>query len=307
MNQNFLDNFIQHTQHNNLNIHSITVSQSGRTLAEHHWIRNTSHELRSLSKSFTSCAAGIAIDEGRLSLDDKVVDFFTGSLPSTMDERIRQLTVRHLLTMAHGRNEPIMMSVQRAQIAEPDWVHYFLSYPLDCNPGERFVYDTGATYMLSAILQEATGQTLREYTMPRIFEPLGIDNPRWDICPLGRSLGGAGLHLTVAEIDRFGNMLLNQGRWQEEQIVPEAYIREATTKQIGTGEGGAGPDWALGYGYQFWMCPHGAYRGDGADGQFCIVLPALAAVVAITAQDNRMQAILDAVWEAVLPFLQGRL
>jgi CubicO group peptidase (beta-lactamase class C family) len=196
-----------------------------------------------------------------------------------------------------------MMSHQRAQIANPDWVRYFLGYPLDRRPGERFVYDTGATYMLSALMQQVTGQTLRAYTMARLFKPLGIENPRWDICPMGKTLGGAGLHLTVAEICRFGTMLLNRGEWQGMQLVPASYLAQATTKQIETGEGRSGVDWTLGYGYQFWICRHNAYRGDGADGQFCILFPDLAAVVAITAQERKMQEILDAVWTTILPLL----
>ncbi len=157
--------------------------------------------------------------------------------------------------------------------------------------------------MLSALLQETTGQTLRAYLTPRLFEPLAIDNPRWDIRPLGRTVGGAGLHLTVAEICRFGRMLLNEGTWQGAQLVPAPYLTEATTRQIDTGTSTTGVDWTLGYGYQFWLCRHGAYRGDGTDGQFCIVLPDLSAVVAITAQERRMQAVLDAVWETIRPHL----
>lgn len=304
MKQVFLGDFVKQIESAGLNLHGIMVTQSGTILGEHHWIQDAPHELRSLSKSFTSCAVGIAIDEGRLSLDDKVVDFFAEQLPHSIDERIRHLSIQHLLTMAHGRNESIMLSPQRAKISEPDWVRYFLGYPLDDKPGKTFVYDTGATYMLSAVIQQITGQTLRDYAADRLFAPLGIKNPRWDTCPMDRSLGGAGLYVTVGDISRFGNMLLNNGNWEGTQIVSEAYVMQATTKQIETGEGGAGPDWTLGYGYQFWMCPHGAYRGDGADGQFCIVVPELAAVIAITAQESRMQDVLNAVWATILPLLQ---
>ncbi len=303
MSQKLLTDFVQRAAQSDLNLHGIQVTQAGKTLDRHHWVPEEPHVLRSLSKSFASCAVGIAINEGLLSLDDKVIDFFTSNLPGQLDDRIRQLTVHHLLTMAHGRADSIMLSPQRAKITEPDWVRYFLGYPLDWTPGTQFVYDTGATYMLSAILQEITGEALRDYTIDRLFNPLGIDNPRWDTCPLGRSLGGAGLYITLSEISRFGNMLLNNGLWEGKQVVPQDYLADATRKQIETGDGGAGPDWRLGYGYQFWICPHNAYRGDGADSQFCIILPNLAAVVAITAHENRMQDVLNAVWETVLPRL----
>ncbi|MEM7028941.1 MAG: serine hydrolase [Chloroflexota bacterium] len=299
----FLNDFVRQVEQVPLNIHGIQVIHSGTILGEHYWIKDTPHELRSLSKSFTACAIGIAVAEGRLTLDDKVVDFFGHDLTMNSDPRIRGLTIQHLLTMAHGRNESMMLSHQRALITDPDWVHYFLSYPLDCAPGERFVYDTGATYMLSAVIQARTGQTLREYLMPRLFEPLGIDNPRWDICPLGRTLGGAGLYLTVTQIGQFGLMLLNEGQWNDQQLVPKSYVQQATTKQIETGDHEGGIDSTLGYGFQFWMCQHEAYRGYGAEGQFCIVIPCLSTVIAITAQERKTQAILNAVWATILPFL----
>ncbi len=141
----FLDGFVEHAKRARLNLHGIVVSQADTVLGEHHWIRDTPHELRSISKSFASCTVGIAIDEGRLTLDDKVVGFFPDDLSAGADDRIRRLTVRHLLTMAHGRDEAIMMSHQRSQIADLDWAAYFLTYPLDRSPGERFVYDSGAT------------------------------------------------------------------------------------------------------------------------------------------------------------------
>lgn len=303
MSSAFLQAFVHQIEAEQLGVHAAIVTQSGDTLGKHHWVAEKPHHMRSLSKSFASCAVGIAVDEGRLALDDKAVDFFPNIQSNSMDERIRNLTVRHLLTMAHGRDESIMLSTQRDHIADPDWVRYFLSMPLDRNPGERFVYDTGATYMLSAILQEITGKTLRDYCVDRLFRPLDIDNPHWETCPQGRTLGGSGLSITVSAVSRFGNMLLNLGQWDGRQLVPAAYISEATAKQIETGDAGAGPDWHLGYGYQFWMCPHGAYRGDGAEGQFCIVLPDEEAVIAITSEESRMQDILNVVWATILPQL----
>ncbi|GGH80077.1 CubicO group peptidase (beta-lactamase class C family) [Pullulanibacillus pueri] len=303
MQTTLLDDFIKRVEKLQLNVHGIMVTQFGKTWGEHYWTADEPHVLHSLSKSFTSCAVGMAVSEGRLSLGDKVIDFFQKHTLLTADEKIKALTVRHLLTMAHGRHQPIMMSDQREKIKERDWVHYFLNYPLDRMPGETFVYDTGSTYMLSAIIQEITGQTLRDYLVPRLFQPLGIENPRWDTCPRGRSLGGAGLYLRVSDISRFGNMLLNNGVWEGKQWVPEDYLQEATSKQISSGNGENGPDWLQGYGYQFWMCRYGAYRGDGSNGQFCIVMPDLSAVIAINSQEEKMQSILEGVWECIVPHL----
>ncbi|UCH24937.1 MAG: serine hydrolase [Trueperaceae bacterium] len=303
MTHSFLTTFVERVERERLNLHGIVISRAGSVLAEHHFIPEAPHVLRSISKSFTSCAVGIAEAEGVLSLDDRAADFFSAGQRCGADVRMSDLTVRHLLQMAHGRTAPVMMSDQRAVIADTDWVRFYLTAPLQVSPGARFCYDTGATYLLSAVLQEVTRETLLSYLTPRLFEPLGIVDPRWESCPQGRTLGGAGLFLSVSDLNRFGRLLLQRGRWQGTELVPERYLEQATTKQIDTGHETSGVDWTLGYGYQFWVCRHGAYRGDGSGGQFCIVLPKLDAVIAITAWESRMQMILDAVWEAILPGL----
>ncbi|MBW7461807.1 serine hydrolase, partial [Paenibacillus sepulcri] len=147
-----------------------------------------------------------------------------------------------------------------------------LAAPVEHEPGTHFVYNSGATYMLSAILQKVTGQTLLEYLQPRLIEPLGIKGAAWDVCPRGINVGGWGLNVTTEDIARFGQLYLQKGMWNGQRLLTEEWIAEATSSQISNGDGGVN-DWAQGYGYQFWRCRHGVYRGDGAFGQFCIVMP----------------------------------
>jgi hypothetical protein len=157
--------------------------------------------------------------------------------------------------------------------------------------------------MLSAIVQKATGTPLVDYLGPRLFEPLGIASPRWDANTEGVSLGGFGLHLRTEDIARFGQLYLQKGQWNGQQVLPESWVEAATARQVSNGSNPRS-DWDQGYGYQFWRCRHGHYRGDGAFGQYCIVLPKQDAVVAITSGLGDMQAVLDLVWDQLLAGMQ---
>ncbi len=299
-----LQDFADRIEREQLEVHGICVQQHGKKLDEYRWRADLPHILHSLSKSYTSIAAGIAMDEGRFSLDDKVVDFFPEQRPDVIDEKLASMTVRHLLTMSPGRDKPIMMNAMRPFIMDPDWVHYYLSQPLDRMPGEKFSYDTGCTYVVGAIIQETTGMNVREYLMPRLFEPFGIENPMWEVCPMGRSIAGAGLYLKTHEILSLGQMLLQHGVWNDRRIVSEAYVIEATRLQIRNDDNpDSPPDGKAGYGYQFWMCHNGAYRGSGAYCQLCIVSEETDSVITVTANTDEAR-VLDAIWDTVLPKLQ---
>ncbi len=286
-----------------LEVHSCMVLRHGRVIAEGWWrpyTANTPHMLFSLSKSFTSTAVGLAVHEGRLSLDDPVTSFFPAELPAEVGPNLAAMRVRQLLTMGTGHHSDTTGRVRAA--GNDNWVRAFLALPVEHAPGSRFVYNTAATYMLSAIVQQRTGQTLLDYLTPRLFRPLGIEGATWESCPRGINAGGWGLSLTTEAIARFGQLYLQQGRWENRQLLPAAWVAEATAKQISNSDGRAG-DWAQGYGYQFWRCRHGAYRGDGAHGQFCVVLPAQDAVLAMTGGTGNLQGVLDCVWDHLLPAL----
>jgi CubicO group peptidase (beta-lactamase class C family) len=278
-------------------MHSFMLVRHGHVIAEGWWkpqTPDTPHVLHSLSKSFTSTAVGLAIGEGRLSLDDRVLSYFPEEAPPEPSENLRAMRVRDLLTMSTGHeSEPKFTS-------ETPWVRSFLAHPVPRPPGTHFVYNSPATYMVSALVQKVTGQKLVDYLRPRLFEPLGIENPQWNESPQGISVGGWGLHLRTEDIARFGQLSLQRGVWNGKQLLPASWVDQATARQVANGSDPAS-DWTQGYGYQFWRCRHGAYRGDGAFGQFCVVMPEWDAVLAMTADTRDMAGQLRLVWEYLLP------
>ncbi len=292
--------FIEAIEANKLEVHSFILLRHGHQVAQGWWQpyqADLPHMLFSLSKSFTSTAVGLAVHEGLLTVDDRVIDFFPDELPATVSDNLAAMRVRHLLTMTTGHAEDTLNRTVRA--TDQNWVNKFLSLPVEHEPGAPFVYNSGATYMLSAIVQKLTGQPLVDYLRPRLFDPLGIDYAVWESCPLGINTGGWGLNITTDAIARFGQLYLQKGVWQGQQLIPAAWVAAATSYQ--TPNNGDTPEWAQGYGYQFWMCRHNAYRGDGAFGQYCVVMPEQDAILAMTSGVGNMQAVLDQVWTHLLP------
>lgn len=284
--------------------HSFMLLRHGRVAAEGWWAPyapHIPHSLFSLSKSFASTADGFAVSEGLLTVDDPVVSFFPDSLPTTIPENMAAMRVRHLLSMSTGHDKDATDGTTAAP--DGDWVRAFLALPVEHAPGTKFAYNSAATYMCSAIVQSLTGRTLLDYLTPRLFDPLGIESPTWESCPNGINIGGWGLSVKTEDIARFGQCYLKKGMWNGRQVVPAAWVSEATTKQVSNGEGNDS-DWTQGYGYHFWRCRHNAFRGDGAFGQFCVVMPEQDVVLAITAGCPDLQAALDAAWDHLLPGIQ---
>lgn len=285
-------------------LHSFMLLRHGHVVAEGWWSPYgpaEPHMLFSLSKSFTATAVGLAVAEGHLTVADKVIAFFPDDLPEEVSDNLAAMQVHHLLSMATGHTEDTTGYLHRA--ADGNWARAFLARPVAREPGTHFLYNTGATYMLSAIVQKLTGQTLLEYLRPRLFDPLGIGEATWESCPRGINTGGYGLKVTTEDIARFGQLYLQEGKWQGQQLVPATWVATASAKQVSNGSDPQS-DWAQGYGYQFWRCRHNAYRGDGAFGQYCIVMPEQDAVLAITSGLGNMQAPLDIIWEQLLPAMQ---
>ena len=293
--------FVQGVDKNVNTLHSFMIVRRGQVIAEGWWkpeAADKPHVLHSLSKSFNSTAVGLAIHDGKLSLDDPVLKFFPADAPADPSDNLKAMTVRDLLTMSCGHEtEP------KAVLGAPS-VKQFLAHPVPHKPGTHFLYNTMGSYVLSAIVTKVTGQTELEYLKPRLFEPLGIENPRWDKSPEGNSLGGYGLFLRTEDIAKFGQLYLQKGMWNGRQLVPREWVEQATSKQVSTDKEShskIGGDWQQGYCFQFWRCRHNCFRGDGAAGQFCVVMPEEDAVVAITAETGNMQGELNEIWEHLLP------
>jgi CubicO group peptidase (beta-lactamase class C family) len=295
--------FLNDAERKDLGLHSLMVLRHGHVVAEGWWDPygpTHPHMLFSLSKSFCSTAAGLAIAEGKLSLDDTVLSFFPDEAPADLGPNLTAMRLRHLLSMSTGHDQDTTGRLRDG--AGGDWVRAFLAQPVEHAPGTHFVYNSGATYMVSAIVQKVTGQTVLDYLGPRLFGPLGITGQTWESSPQGISVGGWGLNITTEDIARFGQLYLQKGVWRGERLLPEAWVAEATSAQVSNGDD-PNSDWAQGYGFQFWRCRHDAYRGDGAFGQFCVVLPEQEAVVAMTAGSGNLGGVLNLVWEHLLPAL----
>jgi len=295
--------FVEAVEQNIESLHSFMLLRHGQVLAEGWWApyeADRSHMLFSLSKSFTSSAIGLAVAEGRLSIDDLVLPFFPEDAPAKPSANLAAMRVHDLLSMSTGHAEDTTPYMR--QQPDGNWAKAFLARPVDHTPGTHFLYNSGASYMLSAIIQRLTGGTLLDYLRPRLLTPLGIEQAAWQSCPRGINTGGFGLSVTTDAIARFGQLYLQKGVWQGTRILPEAWVEAASAAQISNSSPNI--DWAQGYGYQFWRCRHGAYRGDGAFGQYCVIMPEEDAVLAITSGLGDMQPPLDLIWKHLLPAMQ---
>ena len=298
--------FVEDTERSIDALHSLMVLRHGHVVAEGWWgpyERDDPHTLWSLTKSFTSTGIGLAVAEGKLSLDDTVLSFFPEDAPVEPSDNLKAMRVRDLLRMNTGQHGE---DIDRFSFQPSDvpLTRAFLAMPVPHKPGTHFHYNTAASHMLSAILQKATAQPLSEYLAPRLLEPLSLpSSPTWVADAHGITMGGFGLSLRTEDVARFGQLYLQKGAWGDRRILPAAWVEEATALQTANGSDPL-RDWDQGYGYQFWRCRHGVYRGDGAFGQYCIVMPEQDAVVAITSGVRDMQAVLNLVWERLLPAMQ---
>ena len=278
--------------------------KNGKVIAEGAWAPcrlDAPRHVFSMSKSFTSTAVGFAVQEKRLTLEDPVISFFPDKLPLQISGHLAAMRVRDLLTMQSGHKSDPIGKMFEAK----DLVRGFLGSEIEFKPGTHFVYNNGATYMLSAIITKVTGESLRDYLTPRLFEPLGIENVKWEADDRGVNFGAWGLHLTPEDAAKFAQFCLNKGRWNGKQLLSEGWINLATAPQCNVVAGDDRSDWNQGYGFQFWRCRNGAFRADGFLGQYAVVMEDEDAVLIMFNSSNRLQPALDTVWETLLPALRG--
>ncbi len=283
-----------------IELHSLMLLRHGHILAEGWWApyhRRGLQLVYSLSKAFTSCAVGHAVAEGLVGLDDRLVDLFPEAAAGA-GPRAGGLTLHDALSMSTGHRVDTLDRVLRSG-QEP--VSAYLALEPESERGTWFVYDNGATFVAGAAVQQASGQRLLDYLRPRVLDPIGVGAAAWTTTPDGRDAGFSGIHVRTEAIARLGQLLLDDGVWQGRRVLPEGWVARASSPLTDNSMHPGGVDWQQGYGYQLWRCRHGAYRGDGAFGQFCLVLPEQQGVLATTACTEDMQGVLDAFWEEVLP------
>ena len=309
-----MDGFFQKAADDSLDIHSMMIVKDGQVIFSR-WqsegVDTVPHVLHSVSKTFTATAVGLAIADGKMALTDKVIDYFPDKLPAEVSDNLKAMTVRDLLTMSCGHDvEPSFRN------AEQDWVTAFLAHPVVHEPGTFYLYNSLGTYMLSAIVQKVTGEKVVDYLDTRLFQPLHIVKPQWDESPQGINCGGWGLYLKTEDLAKMGLLLLQEGEWNGQQIIPAEWVAEMSKKQVDSVNPGTRledaaskgmtvetSDWMQGYGYQMWRCRPGCFRADGARGQYIIVVPEKNAVIAITSNVEDLQGELNLVWDNILPIL----
>ena len=273
----------------------VKISQGGQVVAHQTWDEECRRNVYSASKSFTSCAVGFAVQEGLLSLEERLVEAFPQDLPAHVGENLEKATVRDLLTMCLGQDHGELMGAQRPLYQEKDWVKLALSFPFSDAPGSKFVYNNVGPYLAGMLVQRRSGCDLVSYLTPRLFQHLGITRPTWETDPLGNTFGAGGLFLTLSELHTFGQFYLQNGQWQGRQLLSAQWVKESTSKQVENGQ--------QGYGYLFWGGPEGTFRADGKYGQLSILCREKDAVISVVAECRQVPQLMDAIFGELYPQL----
>jgi CubicO group peptidase (beta-lactamase class C family) len=291
--------------------HSLLIVRHGYLVAEayfHPYTAGERHDQWSVTKSFTGALIGIAIADGRIKgTGERVLDFFPERTIAQRDARKEAMTLESLLTMTSGLQWPeITYTPDDGQppidrmVASRDWVGFVLDQPMALPPGQTWNYNSGASHVLSAILQAATGQTGRQYAQTKLFDPLGISDVVWWSDPQSVTVGGWGLQIVPRDMAKLGLLYLQGGAWDGRQIVPATWVADSTTARADTKEG-------HGYGYQWWLYDFGAYAAQGRYGQFIMVVPAQDLVVVVTADlgDDAPTRLPNLVRDVIIPSAHG--
>lgn len=265
-----------------IQLHSLLILRNGVIVWEKYYdgyTADTKHAMYSVTKSFVSTLVGIAIDQGKIeSVRQPVRDLLPGRTFQNSDERKQAMTLENLLTMSSGLSWIEGDATYSKMYASADWVQMVMDLPMAAESGKEFLYCSGCSHVLSAIVQNAAGESTLKFAEKNLFQPLKITNQRWEMDRKGIAIGGWGLNITPRDMAKLGYLYLNQGAWDGKQVVSSSWIQAATSRHIDT-------DGDLGYGYQWWIYPtHDAYAALGRFGQTIFVAPGLNLIVVTTAQ-----------------------
>ena len=303
--QKLINEFAAHTKAEGLCVNYAQIHRDGGLTAEYSRLPSkTRLNVWSVSKGVVSCAAGIALEEGLISLDERICDIFPEYVPADPGPFLPKITIRHLLSMTSGLAEPLFMGDSEEKYTVKDWIAYFFNARFDKEPGTGWIYSNFHTYMVSCAIERRAGMNLLEYLRPRLFDKIDIGNPEWTLCPMGHVYAANGLYLTIDELSSFGEMVTNYGEYRGIRVVPEAYLREAT-KKLADNSSHATPEndsfQGKGYGYQFIQNPgNRSWRSEGNYGQFCVMIPEKKAVVTVMSLDGNYNRIGTLLWQDVI-------
>lgn len=284
---------------------SFMLLRNGKVIAEKWYGNNnpsTQYRTYSASKTFTAIAVGFAINEKLIKLEDKVISFFPDDVPDSISSNMQDMCIEDLLTMQTGHaSDPTELTNDEYG----SWEKIFFEAPVEYQPGTHFVYNSLASYMLSGIIQKVTGMEMIDYLQPRLFAPLQIVNAKWVNSPTGINVGGDGLYVTTEDMAKFGQFLLNKGKWNGQQLLPAEWIEEASRLHVSL------PPLSdeikkedSGYCYQMWRTPRNGFAAQGYLGQFIIVLPDQNAVIVNTADNENTQFQESQIWKKIFPGFQ---
>lgn len=292
-----LDAMLAEIEAQNIQLYSLLIIRNGFIVSETYYppfTINSHFELYSVTKSFTSSLVGITIDQGKMTLDDPVLDYFSDRKFDNMDPRKQAMRINHLLSMTSGLDWAEGDATYRAMYISADWVQYVLDLPMATEPGDEFLYCSGCSHLLSAAVQTATGENPADYAETYLFEPIGIRDYTWDVDSQGLPIGGWGLHITPRDMARLGYLYLHNGEWDGRQVISAEWVADATRKHADTDGGG--------YGYQWWLLPGlGGYAAMGLYGQTIFVQPELNLIVVTTARLNDHGPIIQLISDYILP------
>jgi CubicO group peptidase (beta-lactamase class C family) len=298
-----LENFKHRIEKEHNLVEAMCLSDSNGLLWKEQYIPRTVRNIYSHSKSFTSLMVGIAIDEGVLTLDTKLVDVFKDEIDIETYNRLYDITVKNLLMMSSGFDEAYLMSVERRKgIGYPDYLKFLFSRELKVKSGTKFCYSNGDTYLLSRMIQKLYNKHFTQLCYEKIFIPLEIGLPMWGADPMGNCIAASELCLSIEEMNKLGILFLNKGVYKGERIVSEEYVKLCSNPQIKTDECYWGD-----YSFQFWMTPEGdGYRADGAYGQITFIWPKYDLALSFQRpEDNRLEEVIKILREEVLEKITG--
>jgi len=309
----------QHEKTNENSIDSISVYRNGYLVADYYfnplYPRDTPHIIHSATKSIMSALIGIAIEQGHIeSVDVPFVEFFPDKQDAITDERMREITLKDLLSMETGiRSRDFALYRWEGNFAmqqTDDWVSYIMSLPVDVEPGERFDYSNMSSFLLSAIIEETTGMDTLDYARENLFGPLGIEDVQWEWSPQGYAIGYARMWLKPEDMAKFGLLYLQQGQWDGQKIFPAAWVRESITphafpknyvevldengeldqklSSVNWQKANLFQPFSDGYGYQWWLDKDGTYTALGVGGQYIMVVPQENLVVVVNNASSGM-------------------
>jgi CubicO group peptidase (beta-lactamase class C family) len=300
MSTDVLADFVRANEVDDLGVYAIHVHRADGPPVVHRMRSDDRVNLYSVSKGFTAVALGLAEAEGRLTLQDRLLDHFPELRPVAADG-FETVTLLHLVTMTSGSSH---LWFADQPILVPDLLAEIVAAPMVAEPGARFTYTGSGPYAISRVIARATGATLRDFLLPRLFGPLDLPHPPWHACPLGYPLGESDLFLRTGELARFALLLLREGRWVDDrQLVPAQFVRRMSTDTVDCSTGPArdsGEPDDRRYGLGVWPQRDGRYQLHGRYGQFVIIDSRQQAAVTCTAHSEREDSLMTALHELVL-------